>query len=61
VRLAVLSFLPLLRGRKVLLHEDNQAVVIVLGCLTSRSLAMMDNTRKIWELIDTNHITIRAR
>jgi hypothetical protein len=42
VRLAVLSFLPLLRGRKVLMHEDNQAVVVVLSHLTSRSPAMMD-------------------
>jgi hypothetical protein len=30
VRLAVLSFPPLPRGRKVLLHEDNKAVVVVL-------------------------------
>jgi hypothetical protein len=41
VRLAVLSFL-LLRGRKVLMHEDNQAVVVALSHLTSRSPAMMD-------------------
>jgi hypothetical protein len=42
VRLVVLSFLPLLRGRKVLMHEDNKAVVVVLSHLTSRSLAMME-------------------
>jgi hypothetical protein len=42
VRLAVLSILPLPRGRKVLLHEDNQAVVVVLSHLTSRSPAVMD-------------------
>jgi hypothetical protein len=61
VRLAVLSFLFLLRGRKVLLHEDNQAVVALLSHLTSRSPAMMDELRKLWELIDTNNISIRAR
>jgi hypothetical protein len=61
VRLAVLSFLPLPRGRKVLMHEDNQAVVVVLSHLTSRSPAMMDELRKLWELIDTNNISIRAR
>jgi ABC-type branched-subunit amino acid transport system substrate-binding protein len=61
VRLAVLSFLPLLRGRKVLLHEDNQVVVVVLNHLTSRSPAMMDKLRKLWELIDTNNINTRAR
>jgi hypothetical protein len=60
VRLAILSFLPLLRGRKVLLHEDNQAVVAVLSHLTSRSPAMMDELRKLWELIDTYNISIHA-
>jgi hypothetical protein len=61
VRLAVLSFLPLLRGRKVLLHEDNQAVEVVLSHLTSRSPAIIDELRKHWELIVTNNISIRAR
>jgi hypothetical protein len=61
VRLAVLSFLPLMRDRKVLMHEDNQAVVAVLNHLTSRSPAMTDELRKLWELIDTNNINIRAR
>jgi hypothetical protein len=56
VRLAVLSFLPLLRERKVLLHEDNQAWVLVLNHLTSRSPAIIDDLRKLLELIDTNNI-----
>jgi hypothetical protein len=47
VRLAVPSFLPLLRGRKVLMHEDNQAVVVVLNHLTSRSPAMMDELQRV--------------
>jgi hypothetical protein len=58
VRLAVLSFLPLMRGRKVLLHEDNQPMVAVLSHLTSRSPSMMDELQKLWELIDTNNISI---
>jgi hypothetical protein len=58
VRLAVLSFLPLLRGREVLLHEDNLAVVDVFSHLTPRSPVMMD---ELWELIDTNNINVRAR
>jgi hypothetical protein len=58
VQLAVLSFLPLLRGRKVLLHENNQAVVDVLSHLASRSLAMMDELRKLCELVDINNISI---
>jgi hypothetical protein len=61
VQLAVVSFLPLLRGRKVLLNEDNKAVVVVLSHLTSRSPTMMDELRKLWELIDTNNISVRAR
>jgi lipoate-protein ligase B len=61
VRLAVLSFLPLLRGGNVLMHEDNQVVVAILSNLTSRSPAMMDELRKLWELIINNNISIRAR
>jgi hypothetical protein len=61
VRLAVLSFLPLMRGRKALMHEDNQAVVAILSHLTSWSPTMMNELRKLWELIDTNNISIRAR
>jgi hypothetical protein len=60
MRLVVLSILPLLRGRKVLMHEDNQ-VVAILSHLMSRSPAMMDELRKLWELIDTDNINIRAR
>jgi hypothetical protein len=43
------------------MHEDNQAVVAVLSHLTSRSPTMMDELRRLWELIDTNNISIRAR
>jgi hypothetical protein len=61
VRLAVFSFLPLVRGRKMLMHEDNRAVVAVLNHLTSRSPDIMDELQKLWELIDTNNISTRAR
>jgi hypothetical protein len=60
VRLAVLSFLYLLCGQKVLVLEDSQAVVAVLSHLTSRSPAMIYELRKLWELIDTNNISLRA-
>jgi hypothetical protein len=43
------------------LHEDNQAVVALLSHFTSRSAAMMDETRKLWELVDNNYINTRAR
>eukprot|EP00873_Tetraselmis_striata_P045582 jgi/Tetstr1/465846/TSEL_010466.t1 len=61
VRLAVESFLPHLAGRRVLLHEDNQAVCGVLAGLTSRSPAMMAELRKLWYLLDSNGVHIRAR
>jgi hypothetical protein len=42
VRLAIeQSFLPQLRGRNVLLHEDDTAVVATLSKLTTRSPVMM--------------------
>eukprot|EP00873_Tetraselmis_striata_P025566 jgi/Tetstr1/445830/TSEL_033471.t1 len=41
------SILPHLAGRRVLLHEDNQAVCSVLAGLTSRSPAMMAELRKL--------------
>eukprot|EP00873_Tetraselmis_striata_P044241 jgi/Tetstr1/464505/TSEL_009263.t1 len=63
VRLAVESFrLPHLAGRRVLLHEDNQGVCIVLAAsLISRSLEMMAELRKLWYLLDNNGVHIRAR
>eukprot|EP00873_Tetraselmis_striata_P028836 jgi/Tetstr1/449100/TSEL_036312.t1 len=61
VRLAVESFMPHLAGRHVLLHEDNQAVCIVLAGLTPRSPAMMAELRKLWYLLDSNGVHIRAR
>eukprot|EP00873_Tetraselmis_striata_P001682 jgi/Tetstr1/421946/TSEL_012845.t1 len=56
VRLAVESFLPHLAGRRVLLHEDNQAVCSVLAGLTSRSPEMIAELRKLWYLLDSNGV-----
>eukprot|EP00873_Tetraselmis_striata_P010603 jgi/Tetstr1/430867/TSEL_002009.t1 len=61
VRLAVESFPPHLAGRRVLLHEDNQAVCSVLAGLASRFPAMMAELRKRWYLLDSNGVHIRAR
>jgi hypothetical protein len=47
VRLAVLSLIVLLRGRKVLTHEDNPRVVVVLSHLTSHSPVMIDELCKL--------------
>jgi hypothetical protein len=61
VRLAIESFLPQLRGRKVLLHEDNTAVVATLSKLTTRSPVTMTELRRLWHLLDVNDISIRPR
>jgi hypothetical protein len=61
VRLAIESFRPQLRGRNVLLHEDNTAVVATLSKLTTRSPVMMTELRRLWHLLDVNDISIRPR
>ena len=58
VRCAIQSFLPELKGRRLLLHEDNQSVIGVLTHLTSRSPAMMCELRKLFLLIDEFDIKI---
>ena len=59
VRCAVESFLNELKGRWLVLHEDNQSVVSVLTNMTSRSPAMMSELRKLFLLLDSNEIRIR--
>jgi hypothetical protein len=61
VRHAVEYFLSQLRGRQVLLHEDNTVVVAALTKLTSRSPVMMTELRRLWFLLNTNDIHIRPR
>eukprot|EP00873_Tetraselmis_striata_P046313 jgi/Tetstr1/466577/TSEL_011079.t1 len=50
-----------LRGRRVVLHEDNTAVVAAMTNLTSRSPVMMEELRKLWHLLDIHDISIRPR
>eukprot|EP00873_Tetraselmis_striata_P011875 jgi/Tetstr1/432139/TSEL_021596.t1 len=61
VRHTVEAFLPQLRGRRVLRHEDNTAVLAALANLTSRSPVMMEELRKLWHLVDIHDISIRPR
>jgi hypothetical protein len=61
LRLAIESFLPQLRGRNVLLHEDNTAVVATLSTLTTRSPVMMTELRRLWHLMNVHDIIIRTR
>ncbi len=60
VRCAIEFFLPEVKGRRLLLHEDNQSVVGVLTHLTSRSQAMMSELRKLFLLTDEHDISIRT-
>ncbi len=60
VRCAIQSFLPELKGRRILLHEDNQSVIGVLTHLTSISPVMMCELRKLFLLIDKYDIRIRT-
>ena len=61
VRCAVKSFLPELKGRRLLLHEDNVSVVGVLTHLTSISPATMSELINLLCLTDENHIRIRTQ
>jgi hypothetical protein len=47
VRLVIEFFLPLMRGRNVLLHVDNTAVMTTLSKLTTRSPVMMTELRRL--------------
>jgi hypothetical protein len=55
---AIESYLPQLRGRNVLLHEDNTPVVATLTKLTTRSPAMLAELRRLWYVLGTNEIRI---
>jgi hypothetical protein len=59
VRLAVEYFLPQLAGRRVLLREDNMAVVYILTNMVSRSPLLMHELRKLWWLLDSQDIELR--
>ncbi len=61
VRCAIEQFLPKMKGRRLLLYEDNQSVVGVLTILTSRSPTIMSELRKLFLLTDENDIRIRTR
>ena len=60
VRLSVQHFLPQLAGHRVLLHEDNMAVVWILTHFMSRSPELMHELRRLWYLLDAYDISLRA-
>lgn len=60
VRLTVQEFSEHLRGKRIRLHEDNQAVVAVLATYTSRSPEMMRELRLLWQILGYLGAEIRA-
>ena len=60
VRLWVTWYLDRLRGRRVLLHEDNQAVMHMLTSLVSKSKPLMAELRSLVALLDSNDISLRS-
>ncbi len=60
VRCAIHAFLPELKERRLLIHEDNHHVVGVLTHLSSKSPTMTCELRKLFLLIDTYDIKIRT-
>ncbi len=61
MRCVIKSFLPELKGRRLLLYKDNQSVVGVLTHLTSRSPAMISELRKLFLITNENDIKIRTQ
>lgn len=61
VRLSVQHFLPVLTGHRILLHEDNQAIVWCLTNWVSRSPVLMRELRALWLLLDTNDIYLHPQ
>jgi hypothetical protein len=57
---AIHAFLPELKGRRLLFHEDNKSGIGVLTHLTSKSPTMMCELRKIFLLVDSYDIKIRT-
>ena len=60
-RCAIKAFLPKLKGKRLLLHENNYFVIGVLTHLTSKSPTMMCKLRKLFLLTDTYDIKIRTK
>ena len=56
-----ITYLELLRGRSILLFEDNQAVCHILTNRTTRSPEMMRLLRRLWLLVDTAGLALTVR
>ena len=61
VRCAIKAFLSELKGKRLLLHEDNHSVIGVLTHLISKFPTMICDLRKLFFLTDTYEIKISTR
>ena len=57
----VQAFLPRLKHKRVLLHEDNMAVVYIIRERTSRNPVIMAKLRELWAVLDLNQIDMSVR
>lgn len=57
----VQAYLPRLKHKRVLVHEDNQAVIYIIRERTTRSPVIMAYLRKLWCILDTNCIDLRLK
>lgn len=60
VRMALLSFEPVVRDRVVRLHEDNTVTESVLGRFASRSAALMVEYRLLWSVLEDLHVQLQV-
>ncbi len=59
VRYHIEHYLEHLRGRRLLLHEDNQAVVAMIASLTSHSPLLMAEIRLLVQALDLADVELR--
>ena len=57
----VQAFLPRLKSKRVLLHEDNMACVYIIREKTSRNPVIMACLRELWACLDLNQIDMQVR
>ena len=60
VRMALLSFLPLVQGRVVCIREDNTGTQAVLGKGASRSKPLHNEYRLLWEFLQEHAIVLEV-
>eukprot|EP00882_Tetradesmus_deserticola_P016642 GHRQ01017782.1.p2 GENE.GHRQ01017782.1~~GHRQ01017782.1.p2 ORF type:complete len:241 (+),score=20.58 GHRQ01017782.1:1061-1783(+) len=60
VRLALLSFAPVVRDRVVRIFEDNTVTASVCGRFASRSAVLMAEYRALWSVLEDLHVQLQV-